>query len=322
MARAQRGLLRFLGRGRRAWSTTEDETIRAMLDACSDGVLGLDAEGACITANSVAESMFGRARTELVGLGAQSLMPGLAQVIDEAVDRRRSGELRSGPVGPGIEATAVRADGARFPVAVWLSPALSGPRLGVYLTVRDLTMARAGALAQSALREEVSGLRETIAAMGRAVRDRAIWILDVDGHIVQMNRAAEKLLGYRVEEVAGRPVAVLSDQDDLDSVADQLGSPPHVDPLLEITRSGLPNQQEWDLIAKDGQRRPVTLHIVAVGPRQAPIGFVWVATQRVGDWEPLVGTRSGADRLLQDLDDAETRTLRWQVGGTGQGRRR
>jgi hypothetical protein len=36
----------------------------------------------------------------------------------------------------------------------------------------------------------------------------------------------------------------------------------------------------------------------------------------------LTSSRSGSDRLLLDLDDAETRTLRWQVGGSGFARRR
>lgn len=323
MARARRGLLRFLVPGGGARTTEGDETVRAILDACADAVLGLDADGVCISANATAESLFGRRRTELVGVGAQVLLPGLATVIDEATDRRRQGERRPGPAGPGIEATAVRADGARFPVAVWLSPTTTATdRLTVYLTVRDLTTPRAAAAAHASLREEVTSLRETVTTVCRAVRDRAIWVLDADGHILELNRAAEKLLGYRPEDVAGRPCATLSDPADLDEVAGQLGTPEGTDPLLEITRSGLPNQQDWTLLTKDGQRRAVSLHIVAIGPRQAPTGFVWVAAGRSGDWEPLLSARSTADRLLQDLDDAETRTLRWQVGGSGQGRRR
>ncbi len=322
MARARRGLLRYLGRAERSRTTTADENVRAVLDACSDAVVGLDQQGACVLANAAAETLFGRTRTELVGLGAQTLLPGLAQVIDEATDRRLTGRRRPGPVGPGIEATAVRLDGARVPVAVWLAPAVQDDDLTVYLTVRDLTLVRATASAHVALREEVGVLRESLDAVCRGVRDRAIWVLDPDGHIVQVNRAAEKLLGYRTEEIAGRHCEVLSDPADLEAVAAELRTPVGVDPLLEITRSGLPNHQEWSLLSKDGQRRAVTLHVVAIGARQAPVGFVWVAAELSGEWEPLVSRRSVADRLLFDLDDAETRTLRWQVGGSGAGKRR
>jgi PAS domain S-box-containing protein len=315
-------LLRYLGRGERPGVTIADENVRAVLDSCSDAVLGLDRQGCCVLANSAAEALFGRRRTELEGLGAHTLLPGLARVIDEATDRRRAGRRRGGPVGPGIEATAVRLDGARVPVAVWLSPAVEGEALTTYLTVRDLTVVRATAAAHAALREEVVTLRESLDAVCRAVRDRAIWVLDPDGHIIQVNRAAEKLLGYRTEEIAGRHCAVLSDPADLRAVAAELKTPEGVDPLLEITRSGLPNQQEWNLRTKDGHHRAVTLHVVAIGPRQAPVGFVWVAAERAGQWEPLVSRRSVADRLLFDLDDAETRTLRWQVGGSGTGKRR
>lgn len=326
LARARRGLLRYLV-PHRGPGTRQDGGVSALLDASSDAILGIDDDGICVIANSTAETVFGRARTELVGLGAYRLLPGLATAIDEWTRRRRLGHQPSGPVGPGVAVTALRADGTRFPAAVWLSPVpheteLRDVPVSLYLTVRDLTVPRATAAAHASLRAEVGELRETISSIGRAVRDRAIVILDGDGHILQINRAAEKMLGYRMEEIAGRPCAVLSDHDDLAAVAHQLGTPDGEDPLLEITRSGLPNQQEWNLMARDGSRRPVTLNIVAIGPRQAPTGFIWVATQRAGDWEPLVSARSTADRLLQDLDDAETRTLRWQVGGAGQARRR
>lgn len=328
MTRERRGLLRYLGRilgpatapTRRARLT---EDAQAALDACSDAVLGIDAAGVCVVSNTVAETLFGRGRPEMVGIGAHQLLPGLATAIDEITARRRRGDRRAGPSGPGTEATAVRADGARFPVAVWLSPAYS-PTAGltVFVTVRDLTAARATAAAHAELREEVTGLRECVTAIGRGVRDRAIWVLDADGHIMEVNRAGEKLLGYRAEEIAGRPCSALSDPADLDAVARELGSPPGSDPLLEITRSGLPNQQEWNLLTKGGQRQAVTLNIVAVGARQRPQGFVWVAADRGDELEPLVGSRSAAERLLLDLDDAETRALRWQVGGYGAGRRR
>lgn len=321
MARARRGLWRYLVRGENP-AAAEDEGLRAVLDACSDAVLGLDGEGACTVANAAAEELFGRSRTELVGMTATALVPGLAHVVDASIEHRRDGERRPGPAGPGVEATAVRADGGRGPVRCWLSAAVRDDGISVFLTVRDLSRDRAAGAANAALRDEVGQLRETLDAVCRAVRDRAIWVLDADGHVVQVNRAAEKLLGHRTEEIAGRHCSELSDEADLAAVSAELNLGADVDPLLEITRSGLPNQQDWTMLTQDGQRRAVSLHIVAIGPRQEPVGFVWVAAQRAGDWDPAAGGRSAAERLLLDLDDAETRTLRWQVGGSGGGRRR
>ena len=154
-----------------------------------------------------------------------------------------------------------------------------------------------------------------------ALRDRAVVLTDPDGHITSLNRAAEKLLGYRSEDIVGKPTTALSHPDDVDAVRAELRLPPGVDPLLEITRSGLPNQQRWRMLTRDGDVRPVTLLITAIGDHGDPSGFVMVLSPRRSEWEPLVAPRSSSDRLLLDLDDAETRTLRWQVGGAASRRR-
>ena len=74
--------------------------------------------------------------------------------------------------------------------------------------------------------------------------------------------------------------------------------------------------------ADEARSLPPTLNMTAIGDRNAPAGFVLAITPRRAEWEPLVSQRSSSDRLLLDLDDAETRTLRWQVGGSGLGRKR
>ena len=147
-------------------------------------------------------------------------------------------------------------------------------------------------------------------------------LTDEYGHVTMLNRAAEKLLGYREEDVVGKPTTALYDPEDLAAARAELRTPPGADPLLELTRSGLPGRQNWTLLTRDGERRPVTLNMTAIGDRNAPAGFVLAITPRRAEWEPLVSQRSSSDRLLLDLDDAETRTLRWQVGGSGLGRKR
>ncbi len=332
MPRTRRGLLRRVLRSpgspevdRSAVAADPAEAFSAdataALEACSDGVLGLDRDGVIRLANGVSETIFGSSPGGLLGLSADRVLPGLALAIDEITARRRQGQRRPGPSAPGLESSGLTRTGRSFPVALWVSPTIQErSTLTLFVTVRDLQSARARLAAHQALREDVLLLRETMDAVGRAVRDRAIWVLDEHGHILQSNRAAEKLLGYTGEEMAGRHCSMLSDPQDLAEVATQLGTPDGVDPLLEITRSGLPNEQDWVLIGRGGPRHSVRLNIVAIGPRQQAQGYVWVATTG-GEAEPgqLLG---GAGRLLFDLDDAETRTLRWQVGGSVAGRRR
>lgn len=318
-------LQRWLGSRRphqRAGRPWLDADTRAVLDACPDAVIGVDDEGACILANAVAEQVFGRREADLVGAPAMQLLPELAAVIRDIVTRRRTGQTAPGTAGPAVETVARRPDGTMLPVEVWISPAYSRSRpLSLYATVRTLTDRNAAHAARQALLGEVATLRDTVTAVTGALRDRAVVLTDPDGHITSLNRAAEKLLGYRSEDIVGKPTTALSHPDDVDAVRAELRLPSGVDPLLEITRSGLPNQQRWRMLTRDGDVRPVTLLITAIGDHGDPSGFVMVLSPRRSEWEPLVAPRSSSDRLLLDLDDAETRTLRWQVGGAASRRR-
>jgi PAS domain S-box-containing protein len=299
-----------------------DEDTRGVLEACSDAVLGIDEDGVCVVVNGAAAAVFGTDRNQLVGLGAAELLPGLADAVRRITARRRAGDAVPGTAGEGIETTGRRRNGSTFPATVWIAPAYpQAGRLTLFTTVRDLTGRRAAAAAHRALLEDVAQLRDTVEALTTAVRDRAILLADPEGHVTAINRAAEKLLGYRPEDLVGKPTTALSDPQDLAAVRAELGMAGRSDPLLELTRSGLPNRQRWTLLTRDGERRPVTLTITGIGDRDAAGGFVLVVAPRRSEWDPLVKPRRSGDRLLLDLDDAETRTLSWQVGGSGARRR-
>jgi PAS domain S-box-containing protein len=309
-----------------------DEDTVAALDACTDAVIGIDDQGVCVLVNAATATMFGYPRAELVGMGAHLLLPTLGHVVTETAARRRSTPSRTGQrveprVETAVEAIGVRRDGGHFPAQVTVRPAYPDrSRLTLYTTVHDLSAQRSAAAAHRALLEEVNLLRDTVSAMGAAAADRAILVLDQQGHILSMNRGGEKLLGCLARDILGKPLAVLSDPADLAAVRQELGVPDGLDPLLELTRSGLPNQQNWTLLGKDGERRPVSMSIVAINGDAAGAttggtgGFIVAACERKPGWEPLMPARS--TRLLLDLDNAQTRTLRWQVGGSGVGRGR
>jgi len=321
------------GRGRPAGRLGGSEAL-ALLDASPDAVIGLDAYARVVFANAVAERTFGEHRGGLVGAGVDDLVPHLARAVTALRLRVEAGDAAPGPVGAGTELAGLRADGSRFPATVWLTPVRGGRRMLIAATVRDLSPQRAAdararrqaaELGRAVQQAEQSRLQ--VAAVLRAVTERVIVLADAGGTIVAVNRAAERLLGYTAAELVGQPTTRLSDPDELAAVAQELGIGPGVDPLLELTRSGLPNTQEWSYLTSRGERRPVSLRITAVGDRTDPAGFVCVAEDRSSfTWSPVgptSGTHSGGggDRLLLDLDDAETRSLRWQVGGSRYARR-
>ncbi|HEY6793757.1 MAG TPA: PAS domain S-box protein [Kineosporiaceae bacterium] len=304
-----------------------DEALH-LLDASPDAVIGLDAYARVVFANAVAERTFGEQRVGLVGVGVDDLVPHLARAVTALRMRVESGDAVPGPAGVGTELAGVRADGSRFPATVWLTPVRAGRRMLIASTVRDLTPQRAAdarARRQAAelnrALQQAEQAREQVGAVLRAVTERVIIIADAAGTVVAFNRAAERLLGYTAAEIIGRPTTTLSDPDELAAVAQELGIDASLDPLLELTRSGLPNTQEWSYLTNRGERRPVSLRITAIGNRADPSGFVCVAEDRGFAWSPGGSGSSTSDRLLLDLDDAETRSLRWQVGGSRYARR-
>jgi PAS domain S-box-containing protein len=303
-----------------------DEALN-LLDASPDAVVGLDAYARVVFVNAVAERTFGEHRGGLAGAGVDDLVPHLARAVTALRMRVESGDAVPGPAGTGTELAGVRADGTRFPATVWLTPVRAGRRMLIAATVRDLTAQRAAdarARRQAAelnrVQQQAEQARQQIAAVLRAITERVIIIADAGGTIVAFNRVAERLLGYPAAEIIGQPTTRLSDPDELAAVAQELGIDASLDPLLELTRSGLPNTQDWSYLTHRGERRPVSLRITAIGNRTDPSGFVCVAEDRGLAWSP-VGPGSSADRLLLDLDDAETRSLRWQVGGSRYARR-
>ena len=313
----------------RAVSRLRGDEALALLDASPDAVLGLDAFARVVFANAVAERTFGEHPRGLVGAGVDDLVPHLARAVTSLRMRIEGGDAVPGPAGTGTELAGVRLGGARFPATVWLTPVRAGRRMLIAATVRDLTPqrtadahARRQASELSRARQQAEYSHEQVAAVLRAITERVIILADASGMITGFNRAAERLLGYSAAELIGQPTTRLSDPDELAAVAQELGIDPSVDPLLELTRSGLPNTQDWSYLTKTGERRAVSLRITAVGNRTDPAGFVCVAEDRSFAWSPVVPTAAASDRLLLDLDDAETRSLRWQVGGSSRYARR
>jgi PAS domain S-box-containing protein len=286
-----------------------------LFEVTPDPQLGIDRQGRIVVANQAAGQLFSG---DVTGLP-------VADVLDlPSIPGSPSAASVTGRIGAGDQSTARRSDGSAVPVRLWRSPVVAS-RISEVLTLQDQGPDRAVEAAHRSQRHEIHALRGQVSAVLAAVTDRAVLLVDPQGYLTEVNRAAEKLLGRRAAELVGRPLSLLSHPEDLDAVRTELSLSGEADPLLELARAGLPNRQGWTLIGSEGRSLAVHLSITTmpVADTGAP-GFVVVATGRGAGWEPMM-VRPRGERLLLDLDDAETRTLRWQVGGSGgsgAGRRR
>ena len=184
---------------------TEART-RAIFESALDALITMDAEGRIQDFNLAAEQMFGYKKSEAVGLPVADVV-----IPAHLRDRHREGlqrYLKTGEanvLGRRIQMPALRADGTEFPVefsiAVTQQPGLP-PFFTAY--VRDIS-------------DRVRSERATahLAAIVRS-SDDAIVSKDLNGTVTSWNHGAERLFGYRADEMIGQPVMKLIPPDRAD----------------------------------------------------------------------------------------------------------
>jgi PAS domain-containing protein len=97
-------------------------------------------------------------------------------------------------LGHGLEVLARRRDGTEFPVEVSLSLLEVGAETLVLSAIRDIGRKRAEELSLTAIVE---------------ASDDAIIGKTLDGTIVSWNKGAEKIYGYKAEEILGHSISLL-----------------------------------------------------------------------------------------------------------------
>jgi PAS domain S-box-containing protein len=166
----------------------------------------------------------------------------------------------------GAEAIAERPDGTRVPFAAYPTPLHdpSGRLVGAVNMLVDITSSKevdqerrrlSGMLEQRVeertrqLTEGLTRLRESerrFRLFVGSVTDYAIFMLDAKGVIINWNAGAERIKGYRAEEIIGQHFSVFYSPKDRED-----GLPRHM--LMTATRDGRVEAEGWR-IRKDGSR--------------------------------------------------------------------
>lgn len=216
---------------------SNDERFRLLVQSVRDyAIFMLDAEGRIQSWNAGAERLKGYAAQEVIGRHFSMFYPPEALVRgwpEEELRRARSdGRVED-------EGWRVRKDGSRFWASVVITALVDagGTLQGYAKVTRDLTERRAQ---EEALRHSEEQLR---LLMG-AVEDYAIFMLDAEGHVLTWNAGAERINGYREEEVLGRHFSMLFTAEDVAA-----GAPARE--LAVARRDGRAEAEGWRL-RKDG----------------------------------------------------------------------
>ncbi len=168
-----------------------DAELRLVLDATSDAFLAVDADQRITSWNAAAERVFGWTAAEALGrtLVDTIVPPGAAAAHSAGFARfLATGTQR---LTGTVEVPARHRDGTALVVELTLTPVRTDGQQIVYAAVRDVTDRRR-------LEQEARSLAGIVAG----ARD-AIVSVDGTGTITSWNAAAERLYGYRAEEVLG-----------------------------------------------------------------------------------------------------------------------
>ena len=170
--------------------------LKTIIDSAPDGMYVRDPDGTIQSWNRAAEEIYGYSAEEVIGRHFFMLVPEDRRELEEVI----SSTLLDGNNIPPYETRRRRKDGAVIETLV-VPAALkdeSGAVVGIFVTARDIT--------------EANRIRHERDALSALVDSSLVAIvsLDRDGLLTSWNQGAERLFGYRADEVLGRRSSFLA----------------------------------------------------------------------------------------------------------------
>ena len=179
--------------------------VAAMVQASDDAIIGKSVDGTVVSWNLGAERLFGYKAAEVIGRPIAVLVP-----ADRTAEFARIMKgLRHGKHIEHYETTRLHKDGHRIEISVTISPVRDrkGTVIGASVIARDITR-------QKLVEELVSHF----AAIVETSED-AIISASLNGTILSWNAGAERLYGYKAQEMVGRPLSLQGPPGQTDKMA-------------------------------------------------------------------------------------------------------
>ncbi|HTU67443.1 MAG TPA: PAS domain S-box protein [Steroidobacteraceae bacterium] len=227
--------------------------LQVILDHIKDVVITANAAGVIDRANPMTERVFGYPPAELLGVGIETLVPGIAEDGSVVAGLERlagtSDTFRGLTASP--EVLARRNDGSVFPAEIAISRARSGRSEVFIICLRDIAERH---MAQEALRDSESRYRSLVDNA-----PEAITVIDADTmRFVEANEPALRLFKMTREQLLGSTLPAVSADVQADG---QSSSSPHRQ-ALKLAAAGESQVFEWTHRDANGRDIPCEVRLV------------------------------------------------------------
>ncbi len=214
-----------------------ERRYRTILESSADAIMSLDPDRRIAAWSTGAEQIFDYTKEEIIGQSLHILVPehdrqATAEMLQEV---RRSGAVRDWQ-------TQRRAKDGQL-VDVEITATHLGPELGFTAILRDITDRKR---AEEALRESQTNLRTLFDSL-----EDFLFVLDVEGHVLEVNPVVLERLGYSKAELLGENVLKVHPPDRRDEAAT----------IIADMVAGKADSCSIPLMTKDGALIPVETRV-------------------------------------------------------------
>jgi PAS domain S-box-containing protein len=289
-----------------------EQKFKALLDAAPDATVIANEKGIIEMINHQAEQLFGYSREEMIGGPVEILLP--QELKDKHVHHRgnffKAAKLRS--MGAGLELNAVKKDGTTFPVEISLSPMQTEEGVLISASIRDVTERKKLENQLKKTNDEVKTLQKKKSE--RIIKDNeeitslimnsaldAIICIDTRGGITVWNSQAEKMFGWKEQEILGKRLD--------ETIIPEIYRHGHRTGFDHYMKTGegplLGKLIEISALNRSGNEFPIELAIVPIkqNGREFFCAFIRDITQRKQAEEELFRKRNLFRAVIDNLPD-------------------
>jgi PAS domain S-box-containing protein len=237
-----------------------EERYRKVAETASDVIVAASEDGRILFVNSSVEKVFGYKPSEVAGAELTQLMPDFMSRLREVARRGADkGQKRAGRSG--VELKGLRKGGKEVPVEIAFGEYTADGNRVFTGVVRDITERKRAEAARGGAETRYQELFDNA--------NDIIYTCDLEGRFTSLNLTAERLTGYKREDVLKTDIGQIVAPEHLamvrQTIADRIANKTDVAPY------------EVEIICKDGRRLPVEINARVIYEDGRPVAIQGIA---------------------------------------------